>query len=337
MLVAMPTLALPTIPPSAVSAGSRPPFWRLSLVPAGVVAGLIPGVPAWAALLAGVAVGLAGFNFWPERTRVWAHGLLLASVVALGAGLNFGAVVRAGREGLAVTLGSIAATLLLGRFLGRRLGVSADATLLISGGTAVCGGSAIAALAGALRPRAHEVSIALVTVYLFNALALLIFPPIGHAVGLSETQFGWWAALAIHDTSSVVGAGLAYGATALAVGTTVKLARSLWIAPLTLGLARWRARRSGSGRPRATVPWFVLGFLAMAAAFSWVPELAPAAPVISHLAQRGLVLTLFLIGAGFSREALRAAGLRPLQLGLILWVTIAAASLAVIKLGWIAS
>ncbi|HEY4302177.1 MAG TPA: putative sulfate exporter family transporter [Candidatus Didemnitutus sp.] len=317
--------------------GPRLVAWRSAVLPLAAATCLLPGLPAWAALLAGMGLGLAGLNPWPDRIRKWSHLLLQATVVALGAGLNLGAVLRSGRDGLAVTLLSISATLLVGRFLGRRLGVSRDATWLISGGTAICGGSAIAALSGTLRPRAHEVSIALITVYLFNAVALLIFPSIGHAAGLNQTQFGWWAALAIHDTSSVVGAGVAYGATALAVGTTIKLARSLWIVPLTFGLARARARGATADRRGTSIPWFVLGFLIMAAVFSYLPGLAPAAPIVTRLAQRGLVLTLFLIGAGFSREALRTVGLRPLKLGLILWITVATASLAAIKLGWIAN
>ncbi|HVU35359.1 MAG TPA: putative sulfate exporter family transporter [Opitutaceae bacterium] len=309
------------------------------VVPLAAVACLWPRVPAVAALLGGAALGLAGLNTRPRLTARTAHLLLQISVVALGASLPLAQIARAGLDGLGVTLFSIVATLLLGRWLGRMMGVPDDTTLLVSGGTAICGGSAIAALAGALRPRTHDVTIALATVFLLNGVALIVFPPIGHALGLTQRQFGWWAALAIHDTSSVVGAGLAYGSAALALATTVKLARALWIAPLTLFFS---VRRRGEAAPadagttaarRPHFPWFILGFVAVAAIVTTFPVLAPAAAVVGHGAERMMVVTLFFIGVGFTREALRVVGVRPLGLGLTLWLIVGSVSLLAIKLG----
>jgi uncharacterized integral membrane protein (TIGR00698 family) len=225
--------------------------------------------------------------------------------------------------------------LALGWWLARLLKVERDAGLLISVGTAICGGSAIAAVAPVLRAKEHEISVALATVFLLNAVALVIFPPIGHAVGLGQEAFGLWSALAIHDTSSVVGAGLAYGPRALEVATTVKLARALWIVPLTLGIG-WMVARKGQASadaPPVKKPWFIAGFLAMAALVTFIPALHTGGHVIAAAAQRVLVLTLFLIGAGLSREALRTVGLRPFLQGLVLWLIVGSLGLGAVKLG----
>ena len=308
--------------------------WILPLV---ALVCLWPAVSPAYALAAGAVLGWIGANAHPARTAVVARWLLQLSIVALGATMPLMQVARAGMNGLGVTAISILATLALGRWLGRALRVNPDTALLVSGGTAICGGSAIAAIAGALRPKTHDVTISLATVFLLNGVALLIFPPIGHLVGLTQRQFGWWAALAIHDTSSVVGAGLAYGSAALAIATTVKLARALWIAPLTVGLAfrrRHGAHETEVSR-RAHFPWFIVGFVAVAGVFTLWPALSSAAPVVGFVAQRMLVLTLFCIGAGFTREALRAVGLRPLVLGIVLWVIVGTTSLIAIKAGLI--
>jgi uncharacterized integral membrane protein (TIGR00698 family) len=213
--------------------------------------------------------------------------------------------------------------------------VERDAGLLISVGTAICGGSAIAAVAPVLHAKEHEISIALATVFLLNAVALVIFPPIGHAAGLGQEAFGLWSALAIHDTSSVVGAGLAYGPRALEVATTVKLARALWIVPLTLGIGWLVARRgkTSSNAPPVKKPWFIAGFLVMAALATFAPALQAPGHLVATIARRMLVLTLFLIGAGLSREALRSVGLRPFMQGLVLWLLVGSMGLAAVKLG----
>jgi uncharacterized integral membrane protein (TIGR00698 family) len=249
--------------------------------------------------------------------------------------MNLRAVAKAGLHGLGYTTISIVLVLGLGWWLARLLKVERDAGLLISVGTAICGGSAIAAVAPVLRAREHEISVALATVFLLNAVALVIFPPIGHTVGLSQEAFGLWSALAIHDTSSVVGAGLAYGPRALEVATTVKLARALWIVPLTLGIGWAVARRSESSpdTPPVKKPWFIAGFLIVAALVTYVPELHMPGHLIAAGARRVLVLTLFLIGSGLSREALQNVGFRPFMHGLVLWLVVGSIGLAAVRWG----
>ena len=305
----------------------------LILIGAGLA--LAPFTPAAAALLGGALIALTVGNPLPQLTRSWTHRLLPLAVVGLGAGMNLRAVAKAGLHGLGYTAISLLLVLALGWWLARLLKVERDAGLLISVGTAICGGSAIAAVAPVLRAKEHEISMALATVFLLNAAALVLFPPIGHAAGLGQDAFGLWAALAIHDTSSVVGAGLVYGPRALEVATTVKLARALWIVPLTLAIGWWVARRgTASGdAPPVKKPWFIAGFLAMAALVTFVPALHQAGHLIAATARRVLVLTLFLIGAGLSREALRDVGLRPFLQGLVLWLLVASLGLVVVRLG----
>jgi uncharacterized integral membrane protein (TIGR00698 family) len=300
---------------------------------------LAPFTPAAAALVGGTLLALTLGNPWQTTTRAWTQRLLPLAVVGLGADMNLRAVAKAGLHGLGYTAISLALVLALGWWLARWLKVERDAGLLISVGTAICGGSAIAAVAPVLRARDHEISVALATVFLLNAVALVLFPPIGHAAGLGQEAFGLWSALAIHDTSSVVGAGLAYGPRALEVATTVKLARALWIVPLTLGIG-WHVARRGEAAAAADAPpikkpWFIAGFLAMAALVTFVPALHAPGHLIAVAARRLLVLTLFLIGAGLSREALRSVGLRPFLQGLLLWLIVGSLGLGVVKLGWL--
>ena len=294
----------------------------------------IPGVPAAAALAGGVAVALTVGNPLAGRTRAAAQRLLPLSVIGLGGAMDLVAVGRAGYHGAVTTVVSIAACLGLGALLARALRVDRRTGLLVTVGTAICGGSAIAAAAPVLGAEERELSVSLATVFVLNAVALVVFPPVGHALGLTEPSFGLWAALAIHDTSSVVGAGLAYGPLALQVATTVKLARALWIVPLTLGLgAVERARGTDAGRGKGKAPWFIVGFVAAAALATWIPALRPAGHLVAEVARRALVVTLFLIGVGLSREALRRVGPRPLALGLALWLLMGGATLAAVKAG----
>ncbi len=288
---------------------------------------LWPGISAPLALVTGIAFALALGNPDPARARALTKKLLALSIVALGAGMDLHEVARAGAQGALVTALSIGLTLAAGLLIGRALGVARDTSLLVSVGTAICGGSAIAACAQAIRARAADVSVALATVFVLNAVALLVFPAIGHALSLTEPQFGLWSALAIHDTSSVVGATSVYGDLALQIGTTVKLTRALWIVPLTLLIARARG-----GDAQAKPPLFILGFVAMAALFTWVPAAQPARQWVEWIGRRGLVLTLFLIGSGLTRQTLREVGFRPLLQGFALWILVAASSLAAILL-----
>ncbi len=294
-------------------------------------ASLAPGVPAWAALLTGVAFGVALAPPWAAQVKRASTWLLQGSVVGLGAAMNLEGVLAVGARGLGQTLVSIIATLLAGLGLSRVLGVERLSALLISVGTAICGGSAIAAVAPAVGAKSHQVSVSLAVVFLFNALALVVCPPIGRALGLSGPDFGLWSALAIHDTSSVVGAAMQFGSGALEVATTVKLARALWVVPLTVVAARVvRPGEAGRAGPR---PWFIGGFVAVAALVTWVPGLTEVGEGVASLARRVLVLTLFLVGSGVTRAALREVGWRPLVLGAVLWALVGVSSLAVVVLG----
>jgi uncharacterized integral membrane protein (TIGR00698 family) len=310
----------------------------------GALLALAPFTSAAVALLGGAAIALIFGNPVQPQTHTWTHRLLPLAVVGLGAEMNLGTVARVGLHGLGYTAISLSLVMGLGLLLGKYLKVDRDAGLLISIGTAICGGSAIAAAAPVLRARPHQVSIALATVFLLNAVALVVFPPIGHLAHLGQEPFGLWAALAIHDTSSVVGAGLAYGPRALEVATTVKLARALWIVPMTLGLGYMMAnRRRKAGLSEAEIeaedalpvkkPWFIGGFLLVAALVTWVPTLHTAGHFVAAGAHHVLVLTLFLIGAGLSREALKSVGFRPFLQGLLLWLMVGSLGLGAVKLG----
>ena len=292
----------------------------------------LTGVPSWLALLAGVVVALLRGTTAPPKVKEWTPRLLQLGVVALGAGMPLQRVLKVGMEGLGTTAVSLVGTLLLAYAIGRWLRVERETSLLLGVGTAICGGSAIASVGSVTKPPAEAMSISLAVVFVLNALALVLFPPIGHALGLSEMDFGRWAALAIHDTSSVVGAGLAYGPEALEVATTTKLARALWIAPVTIGVALWRGRQTGQGLRGVKWPWFIAGFLAMAAIFSATPALEHLRGAVSSLGRGLLVTSLFLVGLGLSRGALRQVGWRPLVQGVVTWVIVASA--AAIWAGW---
>jgi len=311
----------------------------LPLLGLGALLALTPLASAAVALVAGAVIALTLGNPVHALTHRWTHRLLPLAVVGLGAEMNLGTVARVGLHGLGYTAISLTFVMATGLLLGRFLKVDGDAGLLISVGTAICGGSAIAAAAPVLRARPHQVSVALATVFLLNGVALVLFPPIGHLAGLSQNAFGLLAAFAIHDTSSVVGAGLAYGPRALAVATTVKLARALWIVPVTLGLGYWVARRQklagaeGEDALPVKKPWFIGGFLLVAALVTWIPGLQHAGHFVAMAAHHVLVLTLFLIGAGLSREALRTVGFRPFIQGLVLWLIVASLGLGAVRAG----
>ena len=294
-----------------------------------VVAALALGkwVTGGPALILGIAIALTLGNPWSTRSKRTAQWMLTWSVVGLGAGMNLAVVGRVGLHGLGYTALGIAVALSAGTWLGRRLSVGRDVALLISVGTSICGGSAIAAVAPVLRASERDVSVAFVTVFCLNAVALVLFPPVGHALGLSQGGFGLWCALAIHDTSSVVGAAARYGEEALGVATAAKLARALWIIPVAFGVSIATSRRDAApghvpdaARPKPKRPWFIGGFLLMATVTTFVPLLAPAARVISDVAHRTLTLSLFLIG---------------LVLGAILWLVLGTSTLLAIARGWI--
>ncbi len=304
------------------------------LIPLGAALSLLPWVSTGAALIAGALVGLVLGNPVAVASRKAAHLLLQLSVIGLGAGMDLRVVARVGAHGVVYTVLGITLCLALGALLARVLRVDGNTAALISFGTAICGGSAIAAVAPVLKAKDHQVAVALATVFLLNGVALFLFPFVGHAAALGQDQFGLWAALAIHDTSSVVGASMAYGGRALEVATSVKLARALWIVPVTVVVGYVVARRR-DGQPEAdsvpsSKPWFIVGFIAASALVSFVPTLRPAGLRVGALAKHVMAATLFLIGAGLTRATLRAVGVRPLVMGVLLWACVSAVSLAVI-------
>lgn len=316
-------------------AAERAPSWHLALFLALAAASLVPGVSPAAALGVGALLGLTLGNPVPAASARASKRLLKACVVGLGFGMSLPAVLAVGRAGVGATALGIAFALGVGLALGRLLRVEPITGALISGGTAICGGSAIAALGPALGARAESMSVALATVFVLNGVALYAFPAAGHLLGLSQHQFALWAAIAIHDTSSVVGAAASYGPEALAEATVLKLTRALWIVPLALGAAAWRQRRGAEGEARVSVPWFIGLFALASGVVAAVPAGAPVYAAIVAVAKRGLVLTLFLIGAGLSRSTLRAVGARPFVQGVLLWAAVAGASLAAV-LAWAA-
>jgi uncharacterized integral membrane protein (TIGR00698 family) len=279
------------------------------------------------ALALGLALALTVGHPFAQRNSKITKVLLQVSVVGLGFGMNLQKVLEAGRSGFFFTLATITGTLLLGYLAGRAMKIDRGTTHLISSGTAICGGSAIAAVAPVIEASDQQISVALATVFILNSIALFVFPPIGHTLHMTQAQFGIWSAIAIHDTSSVVGAATRYGAEALQIATTVKLTRALWIVPLTIGTALL-FRKKGA---KIAIPWFILWFLAAAAIRTYVPSGGDVWATIVMLAKIGLTVTLFLIGAGLSRKNIAAVGARPLILGVFLWVVISVVSLLAVR------
>jgi uncharacterized integral membrane protein (TIGR00698 family) len=282
------------------------------------------------ALVAGLICGLSFEHPYPHLARRLSKLLLQVSVVGLGFGMNLGQVLRVGRSGLLYTAAGITFAMLLGWALGKAFAVTGRTSFLISAGTAICGGSAIAAVAPVANATEEEIAVSMGTVFALNSVALLVFPLIGSTLHLTQTQFGLWSALAIHDTSSVVGASAKFGAVALAVGTTVKLARALWIVPISLGTSL--VQKSNA---KIQWPWFIVFFCLASVANTYVSAFAPACAVLHRLGILGLTVTLFLIGTGLSKRTLRQVGVRPLLQGLLLWVVVGTGTLLLIRAGWI--
>jgi uncharacterized integral membrane protein (TIGR00698 family) len=283
------------------------------------------------ALAAGLVFGLLLPHPYSGASKKFSKFLLQASVVGLGFGMNLHEVVRAGRSGFVYTMLGISFTLVVGMGLGALLGVRKIPAFLISTGTAICGGSAIAAVGPITQASDEEMAVSLGTVFVLNSVALLIFPAIGTALKLTQSQFGLWAALAIHDTSSVVGAAAKYGTAALAIATTVKLARALWIVPVSLATALVRGAKA-----KIQWPWFIGLFCLAAVCNTYLPGGAREYAFAVKLAKIGLTVTLFLIGSGISVATLKKVGHRPLLLGIILWLLVSVGSLWLIRVGWIA-
>lgn len=297
----------------------------------------LPGYSTWVtppiALFVGLLYALIFGQAYPKFNKLMSKYLLQYSVVGLGFGMNLQASLASGKEGMAFTILSVAGTMLIGCFIGYKiLKMNRNTAYLVSSGTAICGGSAIAAVAPVLKAKDSEISVALGVVFILNAIALFVFPMIGHALNMTQQQFGVWAAIAIHDTSSVVGAGASYGEEALQIATTIKLTRALWIIPLAL-VTSLLFRTKGKS---VTIPWFILFFvLAMLIntyVFSLSETVSGVGEFINGIARKTLTVTLFFIGASLSKDALKSVGFKPLMQGVMLWVLISAGTLLYIYL-----
>ena len=298
----------------------------------------IPGMHAYSAwvtppvaLFLGLSFALLCGQAHPKFNKKISKYLLQYSVVGLGFGMNLQASLASGKEGMEFTVISVVGTLLIGWVIGRKfLKVDRDTSYLISSGTAICGGSAIAAVGPVLRAKDSEMSVALGTIFILNAIALFIFPVIGHALNMSQHEFGTWAAIAIHDTSSVVGAGAAYGEEALRVATTIKLTRALWIIPLAIATS-FIFKSKGQ---KISIPWFICCFVLAMIVNTYVLNLSETGALIgagiNSIARKALTITLFFIGASLSRDVLKAVGIKPLVQGILLWVVISVSTLAYI-------
>lgn len=280
-------------------------------------------LPTTYGLLLGLLCGVVFGNPYPGPTKIYTKYLLQYSIIGLGFGMNIAKVVEAGKDGFTFTMLSLSAAMGLGFLLGKILKVDRVISYLISVGTAICGGSAIAAVSQVMEADEKEISVSIGTVFILNAIALIIFPPIGHWAGLTQHQFGIWAAIAIHDTSSVVGASAMYGNEALMIATTIKLARALWIIPVAL-LTSFIFKK---GSNASSFPWFIL-FFVVASVISTYTHLPPQLlSLILILSKTGFAITLSLIGSGISLEKLKAVGARPLLQGVLLWIVILLSSL----------
>ncbi len=292
---------------------------------------LTPWVSPPIALTLGMGLALTIQNPFPRTSRWISRQLLQLCVILLGFGMDLAIVLQAGQTGVLFAAVSIGTTLILGYWLGKWLKITVKASVLISVGTAICGGSAIAAVATVIGAVEQEISIAIGTVFLLNAAALYIFPILGNGLHLTPDQFGTWAGIAIHDISSVVGVASHFGAVSLNIATAVKLSRALWIVPISLFFAfLFQRQQTATRRTKIQIPWFIGLFLLASLMRTFVPDVANWSPVLTQFSEVGLKLTLFLIGTGLSLQALKAVGWRPIAQGMVLWVVISISSLGMI-------
>lgn len=307
----------------------------LSVLVTCLLAGYVPGLEAFSswvtppvALFLGLVFALLCGQAYPKFNKKVSKKLLQYSVVGLGFGMNLHVSLASGKEGMLFTIISVIGTMIVGMFIGcKLLKVNRDTSYLISSGTAICGGSAIAAVGPVIKAKDSDMSVALATIFVLNAIALFVFPVFGHWLGLDQQQFGTWAAIAIHDTSSVVGAGAAYGEEALQVATTIKLTRALWIIPLALVTSVIFK----NGGKKVSIPWFILWFIVAILVNTYLLDSMPeVGKTISGLARKGLIVTMFFIGASLSTDVLKAVGVKPLLQGVLLWLVISIGSLVYI-------
>ena len=316
----------------------------LSVLVTCLLLGYVPGLETFStwvtppvALFLGLAFALLCGQAYPKFNKKVSKKLLQYSVVGLGFGMNLHASLASGKEGMLFTVVSVIGTMIIGMFIGcKLLKVNRETSYLISSGTAICGGSAIAAVGPVIKAKDSDMSVALATIFVLNAIALFVFPVFGHWIGLDQQQFGTWAAIAIHDTSSVVGAGAAYGEEALQVATTIKLTRALWIIPLALAtIYFFKDGRDSNTKTKIAIPWFIILFVLAMLINTYTPasvadQFQPIYEGIVYLAKKALVLVLFAIGAGLSITNIKQVGFKPLIQAVVLWLIIGVSSLIVI-------
>lgn len=309
----------------------------LSILTVCLLLGYVPSLSVFSSwvtppvsLFLGLVFALLCGQAYPKFNKKVSKKLLQYSVVGLGFGMNLHASLASGKEGMLFTIVSVVGTMLIGMFIGRKLlKVNRDTSYLISSGTAICGGSAIAAVGPVIKAKDSDMSVALATIFVLNAIALFVFPVLGQWLGLTQQEFGTWAAIAIHDTSSVVGAGAAYGEEALQVATTIKLTRALWIIPLAL-VTSFIFKSEGR---KVSIPWFILWFIVAILINTYVLDAVPqVGKAVSGLARKGLIITMFFIGASLSADVLKSVGVKPLVQGVLLWLVISVGSLVYIMM-----
>ena len=292
---------------------------------------LVPFLDPGFALLLGLLLSLTiGHPFLAINSRI-THILLQISVVGLGFGMNVEQAIEAGKTGILFTIFSIVVTIGLGLFFTSKLKVNRDTGFLVSGGTAICGGSAIAALAPVIKAKDKDITVAMGTIFMLNALALFIFPLVGRWLEMNDHQFGYWCAIAIHDTSSVVGAAKTYSNEALAIATTTKLIRALWIIPVSL-IAAFFYNKGTNTKSKISIPYFIFFYIVAMIIATYTPQWGHVYTQITNFAKVGMLFTLFLIGAGLSKETIKQVGFKPILLGIILWICISVLSASVIML-----
>lgn len=286
----------------------------------------LPQISAPIALLLGLIFAFIFPNPYPKFNKKTSKYLLQVSVVCLGFNMNLHESLRSGSEGMLFTVVSVIGVMVLGVMVGYWMHINRKTAYLISSGTAICGGSAIAAVGPVLKANENEMAVSLGVIFILNSIALFIFPPLGHLLDMSQEQFGTWAAIAIHDTSSVVGAGESYGESALQIATLIKLTRALWIIPLAIAtMFIFRDKSS-----KISVPWFIFIFVLAMVVNTYVALPEAFVSVMVWIARRGMVLTLFLIGASLSLASVKSVGVKPLLQAVILWIVISVSSLAVV-------
>ena len=301
---------------------SKSPRW---LYPGIICCCFLPLMSPAIALFVGLVLSLVGIKH--ENIHQYTSKILQASIVLMGFGMNLSAAIAASKTGFLATVISVTTVMILGIFLGKLFKVEKNIALLITTGTAICGGSAIAAVAPVINSKSYQNSFALIVVFVLNAVALFLFPFIGHKLGLSQVTFGNWAVIAIHDTSSVVGAGAIYGEKSLQVATTVKLIRALWLIPLSLFIA---FLNKNGDKKSIKFPWFILLFVLAIVFANIFPDFQSSYEHFNWLGKRGMVIALFLIGSSITVSEIKKSGTKSFALRITLWAFIAIGSLLIL-------